>query len=141
MTKHVTARTQILTLAARDKGVHSSDLPEFKSAYFAARCHDLMGESLLFRAQLAHKHTRYFTDRATAERVQAESGYDRNRKVEQPPAARVTNKAQAFRKDAEVVFTPQTKFTACPGFKTRFEASAPSFIHSAVQSGRVTAAA
>jgi hypothetical protein len=140
MTKHHDIRSQILTLAARPNGMHSSDLPSFASGYLSARCYDLMGEGLIFRAQLAHRHTRYFTDKEAADRAQAQSGYSRMRKMESKTTTTLAPRAQSFTKGAEVVYTDKTKFTACPGFKPRFESMAPAFVHSAVQSGRITRA-
>lgn len=129
------ARAQILALASRENGVHSSDLPEHTTTYFSGRCYELMNIGQLFRAKLAHKHTRYYTDRAAAERAQT----DASRKLaDKRPCVEIASRSVAFRPDAEVIFTTQTKFTRCPGYRSRFEAMTPSFVHTALQSGRVT---
>lgn len=128
-------RKQILAMAARPTGVHSSELPEYTSTYFSGRCYELMNAGQLFRAQLGHRNTRYFTDKDAALRAELNANSDQSAK--RPNVNTDASRGIAFHKDADVVYTDKTKFTRCPGFQARFEAVTSAFVHTALQSGRV----
>lgn len=131
------AKDKILELASRPEGLSSADLPQFSSSYLTAKCAGMVNHGHLHRAKLEGNKVRFFTDKTRAEQVQAEHQRERV-KAKALPTTDNASKGVSFRPNAEVVFTDKTKFTRCPGFQARFEAVTPSFVHTALQSGRVT---
>lgn len=140
-------RLQILELARRPVGVHMTDFPGCTPTYIYGLCRKLTDEGLLIKTPLFGKYTRYFANQADADAAKLKHAQAREEKKAEAapgPALRKSDgearPAQTgFRKDAKVVFTDRTKFTACPGYKPRFQTIETGFVHTALQSGRVTA--
>lgn len=128
-------RQQILELASRKSGFHSSDIPDRDTTYVLSRANELVGEGKLFKVRVAYKRVEFFTDKKTADQVQRKSEAANAAKVQ---AASMSPRSAGWAKNAEVVFTKATKFTKCPSPPPRFASVATPNIHGGNQRGRVS---
>lgn len=128
-------RQQILELASRPNGFHSSDIPERDSTYVLSRANELVGEGRLFKVRVAYKRVEFFADKKKADQVQRKAEASNAAKVQ---AASMSPRTAGWSKNAEVVFTKATKFTKCPSPQPRFASVATPNIHGGNQRGRVS---
>lgn len=135
MKRQSAIHARILELAARPQGMHSSDIPDMKADKVLVRAEELVKTNRLIKVKVAFKRVTFFTDPEQAKTAQIAA--DLANAVKTQTEARKPNNA-SFTRDAEVVFTPKTKFTVCPGHKPRFEAIETPHVHGANQRGRVT---
>jgi hypothetical protein len=126
-----TIKAEIMDLASRPEGMRAQDITTHKAEDISARLCAFVNEGLLFRGLKAWGNTRFFTDPEAAKASAASLPKAAPKPV---PIGNGT-----FAKSAEVVYTPETKVTICPGYKPRYEAHTLPFVQTANQAGRVVA--
>ena len=128
----------LMRLAATPAGCHSShpDLAPFTPQQIGNQAKKLVHDGKLHLAKISHRNVRYFTDKALAEQC------ERNAKITSR-APKFGHADNALRKremtvEPGVTYSPDFKFTACPGWQPMFQAfDMPVSVYGGNQRGRV----
>lgn len=125
----------LLQLAARRTGTttKAGELGAFTPAQVGNIATKLIAAGRLWRVKTGHRTMTLYANKADADRETAD------RALRQRPAQMVTMKAARMTGTGEMIITPQTKITICPGWSPRFQAQEFPGIYGGNQRGRVAA--
>lgn len=123
----------LLRLAARPAGVTTShsEFADYTTVQVGNLANKLVAAGRLFRVKTGHKSVTFYANQADAERVQA------GRLFRQQPPKPAPKAAGAAHFAGDMVITEKTKFTICPAWEPRFQATEILRVYGGNQRGRV----